>query len=64
VVLKHPAFTTEKGVVSTKLKFVTSKFKERHATKQGKVDRTLTPDLFLEFIGGQFNTGPRFMKGV
>jgi len=35
VVLKHHKFQGDKGVVSTKLKCVAQRFKERHAQKQG-----------------------------
>lgn len=64
VVLKHPNFTNEKGTVATKQKFVSTHFKERHEKGLEKIDRSMGTDDFLDLIGSQFNTEPRFVKGT
>lgn len=64
VVLKHHNFVSDKGITATKQKFVSSQFKERHASGVGKSDRNMNPDEFLDMLGSQFNTAPRFTKAI
>lgn len=62
IVLKHHAFNQNGKIVSTKLKYVTDIFKERHLTKQPKSD--LSADDFLIHLGTSFCTEARFQKSV
>lgn len=60
IVLKHHAFSQNNKISSTKLKYVTTKFKERHATKQSKYEESA--DDFIEKLGKSFCTEARFQK--
>lgn len=60
IVLKHHAFIHKGIKVATKLKLVTSIFKERHLTKQPKAE--LSADEFLLQLGNSFCTEARFNK--
>jgi hypothetical protein len=60
VVLKHHAFIKKGNPVATKLKLVTTKFKERHSIKQPKTE--LSADDFLISLGNSFCTEARFHK--
>lgn len=60
IVLKHHAFTKKGKSVATKLKLVTTNFKERHIVKQPKAE--LSPDEFLTSLGNSFCTEARFQK--
>lgn len=62
IVLKHHAFEQNGKTVSTKLKYVTDTFKERHAVKQPKTE--LTADDFINRLGASFNTEARFHKAA
>jgi len=61
VVLKHHDYDSSGKKVSTKLKYVTPKFKERHGAKQPQKEKS-TPDEFLYYLGSQFCTPARFHK--
>lgn len=60
IVLKHHAFSKKGKLVATKLKLVTTNFKERHIVKQSKIE--LSADDFLIFLGQSFCTEARFHK--
>lgn len=60
VVLKHDHFVKNGKTVATKLKFVTPEFKERHITKQTKVN--YSADDFLKNLGLEFATDARYQK--
>ncbi len=60
IVLKHHEFNQNNKTSATKLKYVTDKFKERHVTKQPKVE--LSADDFLNSLGNSFCTEGRFHK--
>jgi len=60
IVLKHHDFNKNGKSVATKLKLVTTKFKERHSIKQPKVQ--LSSDEFLTSLGNSFCTEARFHK--
>jgi hypothetical protein len=50
---------------NTKLKFVTSAFKERKSTKIPKTKAdSLTPSQFLRSVGSLYDTQPRLRKGI
>lgn len=60
LILKHHSFTQNNKTTATKLKYVTTIFKERHQIKQSAVE--LSADKFLETIGKSFCTDARFHK--
>lgn len=60
IVLKHHAFFKKGKSVATKLKLVTTNFKERHIVKQPKAE--LSADDFLMSLGQSFCTEARFHK--
>jgi hypothetical protein len=60
IVLKHHAFKQHDKTSATKLKYVTTIFKERHQTKQPKFEASA--DDFLEQLGKSFSTEARFQK--
>lgn len=60
IVLKHHAFVKKGKTVATKLKLVTTYFKERHAIKLPKAE--LSADDFLTSLGQSFCTEARFHK--
>ena len=60
IVLKHHAFIEKDKCVSSKLKLVTTNFKERHTVKQPKAE--LSADEFLTSLGNSFCTEARFHK--
>jgi len=60
IVLKHHAFIKKGKSVSSKLKLVTTNFKERHLVKQPKAE--LSANEFLTSLGNSFCTEARFHK--
>lgn len=62
VVLKHPKFVAKGKTVATKLKLVTSEFKEAHGMKQNR--ERATPDTAIEEVGKAFSLPARYHKAL
>lgn len=65
IVLKHPHYVQDNRTISTKLKFVTDSFKERH--RGGKVsikNKGVNVDDVIKSMGLEYATDARFRKSI